>query len=158
MFYKHGYTNRTMSKRGWFYSLHRQTPLCSCAVVDWILSIDLLFFLEEIQLNIMVAIINWSQINGGRPSWTTRAVNLQRIQILRIDREGMVDNVITHDTWCHFCRKCSPIVTNLRWQKTLEKEVLPCNILPQWFTSHQSYYYNGKPEAFMRKRSMLTLK
>ena len=47
-----------MSKGDLFYSLHRQTTLCSCAIVDWILSIDLLFFIEEIQLNIMVAVIN----------------------------------------------------------------------------------------------------
>ena len=51
-----------MSKGDLFYSLHRQTTHCPCAIVDRILSIDLLFFIEEIQLNIIVAIINCSQI------------------------------------------------------------------------------------------------
>ena len=43
--------------------------------------------------------------------------------ILRIDRGGMVDNVITHGTWRHLNLKYSPIVTNLRWAKTCEKDV-----------------------------------
>ena len=78
--------------------------------------------------------------------------------ILRIDRGGMVDNVITHSTWRHLNLKYSPIVTNLRWAKTCEKDVLPCNIRPDWLTSRQSHYCHGIPEVFMRKRSMLTLK
>ena len=44
--------------------------------------------------------------------------------ILRIDRGGMVDNVITHSTWRHLNLKYSPIVTNLWWAKTCEKDVV----------------------------------
>ena len=39
----------------------------------------------------------------------TRAVNPPRHQILRIDREGIIDDVISHDKWCHFVSK------NARW-------------------------------------------
>ena len=52
---------------------------------------------------------------------TCRAVNPPHLQILRIDREGMIDDVISHGIWRHLCKKCSltwPIVTNL-WCFTL---------------------------------------
>ena len=35
-----------------------------------------------------------------------RAVNPPYHQILRIDREGMIDDVILHDKWQHLCQKC----------------------------------------------------
>ena len=34
-----------------------------------------------------------------------RAVNPPRHQLLRIDREGMIDDVISHDKWRHLCQK-----------------------------------------------------
>ena len=36
-----------------------------------------------------------------------RAVNPLRHQILRIDRKGMIDHVISHNKWRHLCQKCS---------------------------------------------------
>ena len=75
------------------------------------------------------------------------------LSILRIDSEGMIDDVIMHDTWCHLCKKCllTPIVTSLWWQKTRENDVAiesfdPIGLLPT----------RGIPE-FIRKCSMLTL-
>ena len=35
----------------------------------------------------------------------TRAVNPLRLQIIRIGREGMIDDVITHGTWRHLYKK-----------------------------------------------------
>ena len=35
-----------------------------------------------------------------------RAVNPPYHQILRIDREGMIDDVIMHNKWWHLCQKC----------------------------------------------------
>ena len=45
------------------------------------------------------------------------AVNPPRLQILRIDKEGRVDEVIMNGIWCHLCKKylLTPIITNLRW-------------------------------------------
>ena len=42
------------------------------------------------------------------------------------DREGLIDDVITYDTWRHLRKKYSltPIITNLRWHKTREKDVV----------------------------------
>ena len=75
------------------------------------------------------------------------------LSILRIDSEGMIDDVIMHDTWCHLRKKCllTPIVTSLWWQKTRENDVAiesfdPIGLLPT----------KGIPE-FIRKCSMLTL-
>ena len=60
----------------------------------------------------------------------------------------MIDDVITHGTWHHACKKCSLtlIITNLEWLKTREKDVvgivtfdliglLPTNhvIILQWY-------------------------
>ena len=55
-----------------------------------------------------------------------RAVNPPLLQILRIDREGMTDDVITDGTWRHLCKKYSlaPLVTNLWWHKTCKKDVV----------------------------------
>ena len=38
-------------------------------------------------------------------------------KLLRIDREGMIDDIIMNGTWCHLCKKylLTPIITNLRW-------------------------------------------
>ena len=55
--------------------------------------------------------------------YTFRAVNPRSIQILRIDRGGIVDDVITHGTWRQLYVKYSPILMNLRWHKTREKDV-----------------------------------
>ena len=35
-----------------------------------------------------------------------RAVNPPRHQILRIEREEMIDDIISHDKGCHLCQKC----------------------------------------------------
>ena len=56
-------------------------------------------------------------------SW---AVNPRHLQILRIDREGIihVDDVIMHKTWRHLCKK------------TCEKDVVGIvTFVPDWFTS-----------------------
>ena len=44
-----------------------------------------------------------------------RAVNPQHLQILRVDREGMIDDVTMHGTWRYLCKKHSfiPIVLNI---------------------------------------------
>ena len=34
-----------------------------------------------------------------------RAVNPARYQILSIDREEMIDDIISHDKWSHLCKK-----------------------------------------------------
>ena len=34
-----------------------------------------------------------------------RAVNPPRYQILSIDREEMIDDIISHDKWSHLCKK-----------------------------------------------------
>ena len=51
---------------------------------------------------------------------TDRAANPPRY------REGLIDDVITYDTWRHLRKKYSltPIITNLRWHKTREKDVV----------------------------------
>ena len=36
-----------------------------------------------------------------------RAVSPQRLQIFGIDREGMIDDVISQGIWCHLCKKYS---------------------------------------------------
>ena len=56
----------------------------------------------------------------------TRAVNPPRLQILRIDGEGMIDDIIMHGTWRH-CEKNVP--KRCYWN---------CIIWPNWFTSYQS--------------------
>ena len=55
-----------------------------------------------------------------------RAVSLPGFQILRIDWEGMKDDVIMHGSWCLLCKKylLTPITTNLWWQKMPEKDVV----------------------------------
>ena len=52
-----------------------------------------------------------------------RAVNPPHLQILRIDREGMKDDVIMHCWWHHLWKKY-PIITNLWWHKMREKGVV----------------------------------
>ena len=44
-----------------------------------------------------------------------RAVNPQHLQILRVDREGMIDDVTMHGTWRYLCKKHSfiPIILNI---------------------------------------------
>ena len=78
-----------------------------------------------------------------------RAVNPRHVQILRIDREGIKDDVIMHETCHQLCKKIC------------EKDVVGIvTFVPDWFTSHQSHnclYYNGIPE-FLRKCSMLKVK
>ena len=44
--------------------------------------------------------------------YITRAVNHPCLQILRIDGEGMIDDVIIHGTWGHL------------WKKTCKKDVV----------------------------------
>ena len=39
----------------------------------------------------------------------SRAVNPPRHQIVRIDRDEMIDDVISHEKWRHLCQKCSLI-------------------------------------------------
>ena len=73
-----------------------------------------------------------------------RAVNPPYHQILRIDREGMIDNVIPHDKWRHNYTK------NARWFQ-LTYIVQTVHIQP-----HYCLNYSGIPE-FMRKHSMLTV-
>ena len=45
---------------------------------------------------------------------------------MRIDREGMIDDVITYDTWHHLCQKylLTLIITNLWWHKMCKKDVV----------------------------------
>ena len=33
------------------------------------------------------------------------AINPRHLQILRIDRQGMIDDIMTHSTWHHLCIK-----------------------------------------------------
>ena len=80
-----------------------------------------------------------------------RVVNPGRIQILRIDRGVMVDDVIMHGTWRHLCIKYSWICDDTKLAKKM-LNFFSCNIWPDWFTSHQSHFYNNIPEPFMRKR------
>lgn len=73
-----------------------------------------------------------------------RAVNPQHLQILRIDKEGMIDDIITHSKWHHLYNKY--LLTLIA-----QKGCYHCKIWPDWFTSHQShhynnYYYDGIPE------------
>ena len=52
------------------------------------------------------------------------AVNLPRLQILRIDGEWVIDNVIMQGRWRH------------SWEKNVRKRCcFNCNIWPNWFTS-----------------------
>ena len=41
------------------------------------------------------------------------AVNPQHLQILRIDRQGMIDDIMTHSTWHHLCKKYSLTLSSL---------------------------------------------
>ena len=54
-----------------------------------------------------------------------RAVNPPCLQILRIDRKGMIDDVISHGIWRHLCKKY-----------TLTRSSWICNV------SHYCLYYN----------------
>ena len=68
----------------------------------------------------------------------SRAVNPQRLQILRIDREGMK----RHDV---ICAKKKNVWKRCCWN---------CNIWPDRFTSNQSHYrsyYSGIPEFVMKR-------
>ena len=57
-----------------------------------------------------------------------RAVNPQHLQIMRIDREGIIDDIIMHQTWRHLCKK------------TCEKDVVGIvTFVPDWFTFHQAH-------------------
>ena len=55
------------------------------------------FFEEKIQIPLFKKPMG----GGGTP----RAVNSPHLQILRIDREGIIDDVIMHETWQHLCKK-----------------------------------------------------
>ena len=47
-----------------------------------------------------------SRVFPASPASTLhRAVNLPRLQILRIDRQGMIDDVISHGVWHHLGKK-----------------------------------------------------
>jgi len=75
----------------------------------------------------------------------SRAVNPPHLQILRIDREGIMDDIIMHQTWRHLCKK------------TCEKDVGIVTFVPDWFTFHRAHYclnYNDIP-GFLRTRSVL---
>ena len=56
-------------------------------------------------------------------SQVSRAVNLPCVQILRIDRKGVIDDVIMYDTWHHSCKNylLIPVVTNLQWPQNARK-------------------------------------
>ena len=73
--------------------------------------------------------------NQQRRIKITRVVNPVHLQILRIDREGIIDDVIMQETWRHFVKKAC------------EKDVVGIvTFVPDWFTYHQSHYclhYNG---------------
>ena len=43
--------------------------------------------------------------NQQRRIKITRVVNPPHLQILRIDREGIIDDVIMQETWRHLCKK-----------------------------------------------------
>ena len=61
-------------------------------------------------------------------AWSTiRAVNPPRLQILRIEREGILDDVMMHGTWRHF-------------QKKLDVAEIVKFDLIHWCTSHQSHF------------------
>ena len=76
-----------------------------------------------------------------------RAVNPPNLQIMRTDREGIIDDIIMNQTWCHLCKK------------TCEKDVGIVTVIPDWFTFHQTHclYYNDIA-VFLRKRSVLKVK
>ena len=62
-----------------------------------------------------------------------RAVNPWHLQILRVDTEGMIDDVITHGTWCHLCKN-TPWLRSSRifavTQNTRRRCCWHCNIWP----------------------------
>ena len=72
------------------------------------------------------------------------AVNLHVIKILRIEREGMIHDVISHDKWRHLCQECSLILINVYSTQTVH------------ISRHYCLNYSSIPE-FMRKRSSLTV-
>ena len=84
-----------------------------------------------------------------------------RPQILRIDREGRIDDVIMHVTWLHL-RKNILVDSNCHkfamTQNVRKRCCWHCYIWGDWFTFYQSHYYYHRMPEFMRKRSILTLK
>ena len=88
-------------------------------------------------------------LQQSKTSQVYRAVSPTRLQILRIDGEGIINDVIMHRAHDVICEK-----------KCIKRCCGNCNIWANWFTSHQSQYCllcNGIPE-FVRECSMLTVK
>ena len=68
---------------------------------------------------------------------------LPRFSMLRIDWEGMKDDIITHGSWCRLCKKYN--VASNRYEFVMTEDARKrcswqCNIWPDCFTSHQSHY------------------
>ena len=135
-----------------------------CVKICWVppsliglllLQVQYLWYADDSQRNVLLRkdsnleyqIANCDEVMVHR----CRAVNPPLLQILRIDGQWVIDDVIMQGTWRPFLQK----------KKNARKRCcFNCNILPNWFTSHQSHYclyYNGIPE-FVRKYSMLTEK
>ena len=82
-----------------------------------------------------------------------RAINPPHHQILRIDREVMIDDIIMHETWCHLCTK------------TQEKDVvgivtfdliglLPTNhIIAHITIAYRSFWGNVQCEKFINSQT-----
>ena len=62
-----------------------------------------------------------------------RAVNPWHLQILRVGTKGMIDDVITHSTWCHLCKNTPWLRSSQIFavtQNTRRRCCWHCNIWP----------------------------
>ena len=109
---------------------------------------------------------SWSHsaVLQQRCSFRTWSCSPPGFQILRIDREGMKDDALTHGSSCRLCKEYSLtlITTNLWCQKMPEKDVVgnvTSDLIALLPTSHIiAYITMWQLLKFIRKRAMLTAK
>ena len=100
------------------------------------------------------------------PCGPLAGLSIPCLQILRIDMEGMIDDVLKHGTWVHLCKKylLTQIATNLPWHKTRKKEVVAIvtfELIGLLFMNHIMiimWFITMACRILLGKHSMLTLK
>ena len=106
------------------------------------------------------SLISWlsSQVNSERctPLRPAPTIRLREARLATSTSSNIENWWERDDRWRHNARHITSFVKKKRGKRCCWN----CNIWPNWFSSHQSYYclyYNGLPEI-VRKRSMLPVK
>ena len=98
------------------------------------------------------------------PSHFCRAVNPPLLEILRIDREGMIDDVITFNTWRHLRKKdtrwlrSSRICDDAKCAKKDVVGIVTFDLIGLLPTNHIIAYITMAYRRFLRKSLVLTAK